>query len=126
MEAGVHPREFIVMDIEKLKSYRGIISEIEALETELCFLEHSSQMDQTGIKAIKERLTEKYEQMKNTKLEIETWLDNLGDAEIRSIVRWHYFLGYNWRETSNKVFGRCYRNLAGKRISRFFAKNRPA
>lgn len=36
--------------------------------------------------------------------EIEAWLRSIPDLNIVAIIRWHFLLGYNWRETNIKVF----------------------
>lgn len=114
------------MNIETLEAYWGIASEIKAIEKEINTLygDHSSQSkeSQTGRDVVKERLTSKQRQWSEVKLAIEEWLDTVGDAEIRAIVRWHYILGYNWKMTSLKVYGRGDYYIARKRIYRYFGK----
>ena len=42
---------------------------------------------------------------------IEAWLLTIPDMDVVAIIRWHFLLGCNWRQTSIKVFKRndyCY------------------
>lgn len=128
------------MTIEELEAYRGIISEMKALEMEIQALYDprksptghegiggSEPGDPTGSSAmriisLKEILAEQQEHWANAALDIETWLKTVDDSEIRSIVRWHYILGLSWKKTSYKVYGRNDYYLARKRIYRFFGK----
>jgi hypothetical protein len=55
---------------------------------------------------MKEKLEAKKLQMEEERFRIEEWLDTVEDPEIRSIVRFHYLLGYTWAETSKKVYKR--------------------
>lgn len=54
--------------------------------------------------------------------EFEDDLANLSDIEIASIIRWHYILGLNWRETSKKVTGYNDYSYARKKIMRYLEK----
>ena len=66
-------------------------------------LERIDQLQKVLEKAEDEYLTD-YE-------EIEAWLRSIPDLNIVAIIRWHFLLGYNWRETSVKVFKKndyCY------------------
>lgn len=128
------------MTIEELESYRGILSEMKALELEIDALYDprksptghegaggSDPGDPTGRSAmriitLKEKLIAQQEQWSNTALTIESWLSTVDDPEIRSIVRWHYILGLSWKRTSLKVYGRGDYYVARKRIYRFFGK----
>ena len=128
------------MTIETLEQYRGIVSEIKALELEIDSMydvrksptgnEHtgaSGPGDPTGnaamrIIALKEKLLTKQEQWSDAALAVEQWLETVDDPEIRSIVRWHYIIGTNWKKTSYKVYGRGDYYIARKKIYRFFGK----
>ena len=128
------------MTIEELEAYRGIVSDIKALDADIKALYDSRKSptghegiggsepgDPTGRSAMKiiemkEKLIAKQEEWIGVKLSIEQWLDTVEDSEIRSIVRWHYILGLNWKKTSYKVYGRSDYYLARKRINRFFGK----
>lgn len=105
------------MTIETLEAYRGIVSEIQALEAELDALFEDPEAD-----AMRATLAAKQERWKEAKRSIEVWLDTVTDAEVRSIARWHYIIGYNWKETAAKVYGRGDYYIARKRIKRYFGK----
>lgn len=55
--------------------------------------------------------------------EIEKWLDTVTDADIRSIVRWRYILGYGWKRTSREVYGVESYYRASKKFYRYIEKN---
>ena len=128
------------MTIEELENYRGITSEMKALELEINALYdvrksptghegtgNSGPGDPTGRSAmriieLKEKLITQQERWSDTALTIETWLNTVDDPEIRSIVRWHYILGLSWKRTSAKVYGKNDYYLARKRLYRFFEK----
>lgn len=71
---------------------------------------------------MKEKLLSKQEEWSAAALSIEQWLNTVDDAEIRSIVRWHYILGLSWKRTAGKVYGRGDYYIARKKIYRFFGK----
>lgn len=132
------------MTIEELEEYRRngrfILSEIDALNLQI---EHkydtrkspaggdgthgSTPGDPTGRTAqdiieMKEELAALQNRWADIVRTIDQWLLTVDDPEIRSIVRWHYSLGYSWKRTSGKVYGRNDYYLARKRIHRFFGK----
>lgn len=128
------------MTLETLEQYRGIVSEINAINLEIesmydvrkspTWKEHSGGSgpgDPTGhtamrIIALKEKLLAKQEQWSDAALTVESWLETVDDPEIRSIVRWHYIIGLSWKQTSRRVYGRNDYYVARKRIVRFFGK----
>lgn len=128
------------MTIEMLEQYRGITSEIKALEMEIDALydvrkspnghEASGSTgpgDPTGKAAMRiieltERKVALLTKWSKMSLDIESWLETVNDAEIRSIIRWRYMLGLSWKRTSAKVYGRNDYYLARKKFYRFFGK----
>lgn len=130
------------MTIETLEQYRGLIAEIKAMTAEINALydvrkspngreptETSSGPSAPTERAVarilelKEKQNAKRDEWERAVREIETWLDTVEDADIRSIVRWHYVLGYNWKRTSREVFGADNYYRARKKILRYFEKN---
>lgn len=128
------------MTIQDLEQYRGITAEIKALEMEIDVLYDvrrfptvkqnpgysSTPGDPTGRNAmkiieLKEQLLAQQERWSEAALKIEQWLQSVGDAEIRSIIRWRYILGLSWKQTGKRVYGDLDGGDACRmRIKRFF------
>ena len=70
----------------------------------------------------KEELQKEIEAFYETLEGVEKWLLTLEDYETVSIIRWHYLLGMNWRETNKKVYGYSDWHRSRKRINRFFGR----
>ena len=130
------------MTIETLEEYRGIASGVEAIEMEIQTLYNpisspngremqgsfsGSPSDPTAhaamrIISLRDKLDEERERMYATLENIERWLITCEDPEIVSIIRWHYLLGLDWRQTNKKVYGYPDYWRARKKIVRFFEK----
>ena len=130
------------MTIETLEEYRGIASGVEAIEMEIQTLYNpisspngremqgsfsGSPSDPTAhaamrIISLREKLDEERERMYATLEDIERWLTTCEDPEIVSIIRWHYLLGLDWRQTNKKVYGYPDYWRSRKKIVRFFEK----
>lgn len=130
------------MTIETLEGYRGIATGVEAIEMEIQTLYtpvsspngremtgsfSGSPSDPTAhaamrIISLRERLSEERERMYATLEEIEAWLITCPDPEVVSIIRWHYLLGLNWKQTNMKVYGYPDYDRSRKKISRYFQK----
>lgn len=130
------------MTIETLEEYRGIASGVEAIEMEIQTLYNpisspngremqgsfsGSPSDPTAhaamrIISLRDKLDEERERMYATLENIERWLMTCEDPEIVSIIRWHYLLGLDWRQTNKKVYGYPDYWRARKKIVRFFEK----
>lgn len=130
------------MTIETLEQHRGLIAEIKALNAEITALydvrKSPNGREPTGngstpsapteravarILELKEKQNAKRNEWERAVKEIEQWLDTVEDADIRSIVRWHYVLGYNWKRTSREVFGTDSYYRARKKLLRYFEKS---
>lgn len=130
------------MTIETLEEYRGIASGVEAIEAEIATLYtpisspngremqgsfSGTPSDPTAhaamrIISLREKLDEERERMYATLEDIERWLMTCEDPEIVSIIRWHYLLGLDWRQTNKKVYGYPDYWRSRKKIVRFFEK----
>jgi hypothetical protein len=130
------------MTIETLEEYRGIASGVEAIEMEIQTLYNpisspngremqgsfsGSPSDPTAhaamrIISLRDKLDEERERMYATLENIERWLMTCEDPEIVSIIRWHYLLGLDWRQTNKKVYGYPDYWRSRKKIVRFFEK----
>lgn len=74
---------------------------------------------------IQRKLESKKEQLSRMTIEIDEWLMTINDPEIASIIRYHFILGLNWRETNVKVYGYPNYYRARKKIFRYFDKKMP-
>lgn len=131
------------MTIETLEQYRGIMSEIKALELEIDALydprkspngrqqsggSGSTPSDPTGKNAmriveLREKLSVKLDEWAQAAAATEQWLDTVDDAEIRAIIRWRYLHGCGWKATAKRVYGDATAaDACRKRIRRFFQR----
>ena len=130
------------MTAEKLEAYRGLISEMKALSQQITSLydtyrspqlmsdAHSMSVGspvETAVNKVLELKTvyeQKYEEAVNLLYNIETWLSQIEDSEIRSIARFHYVLGYSWERTNTAVCGYPSYYTARKKIMRYFGREK--
>lgn len=129
------------MTIEKLELYKGITSEMKALRDQIYSLYdtyRSPQLMSNGshsmsasspteravakILKLEEIYRQKYEEAANLLYNIETWLSQIEDPEIRSIARFHYVLGYSWQRTNTAIFGYPSYWTARKKLMRYLGK----
>lgn len=130
------------MTVEKLEAYRGLTSEIKGLREQIDSLydtyrspqlmsdggSHSMSVGspvETAVNKVLELKTvyeQKYEEAANLLYNIETWLSQIEDPEIRSIARFHYVLGYSWKRTNTAVCGYPSHYTARKRLMRYLGK----
>lgn len=129
------------MSIEKLEAYRGLTSEMQALSQQITSLHdtyRSPQVMSNGshsmsvssptesavgkILKLEEIYRQKYEVAAGLLLEVENWLSQVEDPEIRSIARFHYVLGYSWERTNTAVWGYPSYYTARKRLMRYLGK----
>ena len=128
------------MTIEDLKRLRFLNSEIEAVKQEIENMHNtyrSPAFERIGSSPISPGdptseavskiigLQKKYNRMLSDMADqrdrINSWLIDLDDSEIKSIIRWHYINGKSWKETSSLVYGsNSYPFNARKRIYRYF------
>lgn len=130
------------MTVEKLEQYKGLTSEMKALRDQIDSLydtyrspqlmsdggSHSMSVGspvETAVNKVLELKTvyvQKYEEAANLLYNIETWLSQIEDPEIRSIARFHYVLGYSWQRTNTAVCGYLSYYAARKRLMRYLGK----
>ncbi|WP_418438820.1 hypothetical protein [Catenibacterium sp.] len=135
--------EKTTMTVEKLESYRGLTSEMKALQQQITSLydtyrspqlmnngSHSMSAGSPTESAVSKILKlekiyrNKYEVAVDLLAEIENWLSHVDDAEIRSICRHHYLLNKNWSQTSAIVCGYPSYYSARKKIMRYFGREK--
>lgn len=135
--------EKTTMTVEKLESYRGLTSEMKALTQQITSLYdtyRSPQLMSNGshsmsagspvetavnkVLELKMVYEQKYEEAANLLYNIETWLSQIEDPEIRSIARFHYVLGYSWQRTNVAVYGYASYYAARKKIMRYFGREK--
>lgn len=131
------------MSIEKLEAYRGLTSEMNALSQQITSLydtyrsptlmsngSHSMSASSptenavSKILKLEETYRKKYEESVDLLAEVENWLSQVPDAEIRSICRHHYLLNKSWQETSTIVCGYPSYYNARKKVMRYFGKEK--
>lgn len=130
------------MTVEKLEQYKGLTSEMKALRDQIDSLydtyrspqlisdgsSHSISVGSPVEAAVNKVLElrnvyeQKYEEAANLLYNIETWLSQIEDPEIRSIARFHYVLGYSWKRTNTAVCGYPSHYTARKRLMRYLGE----
>jgi hypothetical protein len=127
------------MNIETLEQYYGLASNIEAIEREIQVLyspirspigsgsgqsEPGDPTERSAMRIImlKEKLEQERTQMLELAEEIEEWLLTVRDTELVSIIRWHYILRLNWKQTNVKVYGYPDYNYSRQKVIRYFQK----
>lgn len=132
--------EKTTMTVEKLESYKSLTAEMKAITLQIDSLydtyrspqlmsdAHSMSVGspvETAVNKVLELKTvyeQKYEEAANLLYNIETWLSQIEDPEIRSIARFHYVLGYSWKRTNTAVCGYPSHYTARKRLMRYLGK----
>lgn len=130
------------MTIEKLENYKGLVAEMRSLKESIDSLYNTYRSPQlmsdahsmsvgspveTAVNKVLELKTvyeQKYEEAANLVYNIETWLSQIEDPEIRSIVRFHYVLGYSWQRTNAAVCGYPSYYAARKKFMRYFGREK--
>ena len=131
------------MTIEKLEAYRGLTTEMMALQQQITSLYdtyRSPQLMNNGshsmsagsptesavskILKLEEIYRNKYEEAVDLLSEVEAWLSTVEDSEIRSICRHHYLLNKSWSKTSAIVSGYPSYYAARKKIMRYFGREK--
>lgn len=129
------------MTVEKLEQYKGLVSNMQALQQEISALRntyrsprfsdvgsHVMSVGSSPTEAAVSKILElenfydkEYEAAANLLYEIETWLSQ-ADPEIRAIARFHYVLGYSWQRTNTAVCGYPSHWTARKKLMRYLGK----
>lgn len=131
------------MTIEKLEAYRGLTSEMKALSQQITSLYdtyRSPQLMNNGghsmsvssptesavckILKLEKTYSAKHEEAVDLLTEVENWLSQVEDAEIRSICRHHYILNKSWSQTSVVVCGYPSYYAARKKVMRYFGREK--
>lgn len=132
------------MTVEKLESYKSLTAEMKAITLQIDSLydtyrspqlisdgsSHSISVGSPVEAAVNKVLElrnvyeQKYEEAANLLYNIETWLSQIEDPEIRSIARFHYVLGYSWQRTNVAVCGYPSYYAARKKIMRYFGREK--
>lgn len=132
------------MTIEKLENYKGLVAEMHSLSESIDSLydtyrspqlmsdggSHSMSVGSPTESAVNKIVTlkliysKKIEAASDLLLEVENWLSQVEDPEIRSIIRFHYVLGYSWQRTNVAVCGYPSYYSARKKIMRYFGREK--
>lgn len=129
------------MTVEKLEAYKGLVSNMQALQQEMSALRNTYKSPlisdvgshvmsvgspvQSAVSKILELekiYNKEYEAAANLLYEIETFISQIEDPEIRSIIRFHYMLGYSWERTNTAICGYPSYYTARKRLMRYLGK----
>lgn len=129
------------MTVEKLEAYKGLVSNMQALQQEMSALRNTykspvisnvgSHVMSIGspiegavskILELEKIYNKEYEAAANLLYEIETFISQIEDPEIRSIIRFHYVLGYSWQRTNTAICGYPSYYTARKRLMRYLGK----
>lgn len=131
------------MSIDKLEQYRGLTTEMKALSQQITSLYdtyrspqlmsdggHSMSVSSSTERAVakilklKETYQQKYDEAADLLLQVENWLSQVEDPEIRSIIRFHYILNRSWQQTSTEVYGYPSYYNSRKKIMRYFGREK--
>ena len=106
--------------------YEGILSMCEAVNTTAAHSSGSSaKMAQTARKQAEtmyQQYMESVSRYYGELLTIENWLKQGDDPELAAVIRYHYIIGYDWRQTSKAVYGKPSYYRARKKIFRYFGE----
>lgn len=124
------------MTIERLETYRGLKAERDAIIQQINELSKpvnainqsqspkqrsnsvSNPTERIALKIIE--LEEKAMRIEHEMNQIEAWIDEIENGELRAIIRWHYINGYNWNMTNIKVLGYSSYDTSRKKVERYF------
>lgn len=130
------------MTLDDLEKYRSLYAEIDALSQQIESLYntyHSPSFQSNGggfngeatspveqalhqIQRLEDIYTSKIQELRSNAQTIETWLTTLDDPFLCSCIRYHYMLGYSWKETSQKMYGYDNYYNARKVVFRYFGR----
>lgn len=127
--------------IEDLEAYRGLASELEALQKERNFaytpynspgshpyigeakgnsVSNPTEQAVHKLEKIDQRIAVRQNEIAERLNNILNWLDSLEDAELRAMIHWHYLLGLDWGKTCKKLYGYHSYQTCRKRVLRYF------
>ena len=125
------------MNIERLRAFRGIKKEIDETQREIDTLyypitsprsseSHSTTPSDPTASAVNRIMKlEEIVEIRRIRLaeereEIENWLNELPDHELRAIIRAHYLLGDSWARCTQRILNYEFSDTAKKRVYRYF------
>ena len=126
------------MTIERLRQFRGIQKEVIEIQREIdtLYFPISSPNGHTGMGSstpgnpteravnriiqLQEKVEALTQQLAQELEDIETWLDELEDHELRAIIRAHYLLGDSWSRCTQRILNYEFSDTAKKRVYRYF------
>ncbi len=130
------------MTLETLNKYRWIRTNIDAIQQEIDDLynpvvspngremlgsfennpRNPTEQHAFRVIELREKLEKRSEELQSLSEEIEQWLMKIEDAELESIIRWHFILSLSWKATSVRVYGYPNADRARKKVERFLKK----
>lgn len=131
------------MTVKKLESYKSLTAEMKAITLQIDSLYdtyrspqlmsdggHSMSVSSPTERAVakilklKETYQQKYDEAADLLLQVENWLSQVEDPEIRSIIRFHYILNRSWQQTSTEIYGYPSYYNSRKKIMRYFGREK--
>ena len=128
----------------KLKQYENITKEIAELKLEIAekrakvtdivsgssrqfpYIKRgipiSGSMDTDETRQLQQKLSQKILSLQKEKLEIENFLTQITDSEIRRIIRLRYMERKTWQQVANRLNRACTADYARKKLKRFLEK----
>ena len=73
---------------------------------------------------LRTELLEKKKMLLEEVVRIERWIDEIEDSQVKAIIRYHYILGYTWRQTAIKCCASEHKETAFLIVKRFVKSQR--
>lgn len=128
------------MTKDRLEKMRVLRTEIRLLEADLYNLPHTkdsvmgsmvdypyiqttipiSGIDEAAGKALKKKIARRIEQLRRELMELEEWLESVGDPEMRIILRMYYGQGKSQGDIAEEMG--YDRSVISRRLKRFWTK----
>lgn len=115
------------MKIETLNQYRIIVSNINAIQSEIDsyyspIASPNGNLNVGGGKSVpdagnpteravfkilelKQKREDEQKRLEDIIGEIDLWLEKIIDLEVKGIIRWHFIIGKSWIDTSKELYG---------------------
>ena len=129
------------MKIETLNQYRIIVSNINALQSEIDayyspIASPNGNLNVGGGKSVpdagnpteravfrilelKQKREDEQKRLEDMIGEIDLWLEKITDLEVKGIIRWHFIIGKSWIDTAKELYGNAYRDQCRKKFYQY-------
>lgn len=132
------------ISLEDLESFRGMSSELAALQKERQWLYYpvaspngrenigqrgNQPSDPTAsayykIEVIDQKIIARQTEIAEKLAEILDWMDTIENREIRAMIHWRYLIGEDWKMVCRKVYGYDSPDACRKRVALFFGREK--